>query len=55
MVYKLLILLAYIWILVYNISYIVYEFKSKNNLAAWSVISLTAVLFFAVTGVFLSG
>lgn len=50
MTYKLIILLAYIWIMVYNISYIIYEFKCKNSLAAWGVVALMTVITLAVSG-----
>jgi hypothetical protein len=47
---KIIIILAYIWIMVYTVSYMMYEFKRKNRPASFSVafIAIAATLLTAV-------
>ena len=40
---KILVFLAYLWIMVYTVSYMVYEYKCKNPVAAVFVALLTLV------------
>ncbi len=50
---KIIILLAYIWIMVYTVSYMMYEFKHKNKPAFFSVAFTMIVATVLTAAVFL--
>ncbi len=50
---KIIILLAYIWIMVYTVSYMVYELRCKNKLAFFSVAVTMIAATFLTVAVFL--
>ena len=51
MFYKFLILLAYLWIMGYTVSYGMYEYKNKNPRGAFGVALLLTILTMLTLGI----